>query len=167
MGLDVFNLILSIINIIVGGVNSITIYKEWKKKKPIIKIRKEKRPDCNLHKKGENVCGLQVKIKNEGYFPGYLCKIKVFVKRDGNSPFSPPLEEISFPIEIGALKEEKLNIFLKLSDKMIFELQKNLPIKIKIIFEFTHAKVEGDFLIGKRGMFWENKNYSLKSKKYV
>lgn len=172
MGIDV-SLILAIISLILGLINSYLLYKNWvliskkeDRNRPIIKIKKERNPGGTLLKK-RGLCGLQVRIRNIGLLPASLVKVKVLIKRKKNRSFSPSTEKYpSLPLDISSLKEKKLNIYFKLSKEMGGEIEKNLPIKANIRFEFTHVEINGDFLIGKKGIFLEKEELKVKGKRH-
>lgn len=176
MGEDI-GLWLALISLALGGVNSFFLYKNWKvlylgevKKRPIIRIRKERHPGGSLPKE-KGLCGLQVIIKNLGHFSTSLVKIRALIKRNDKSSFSPFLKLFpTLPIEILPLKEYKTNIYFRISDRLKKEIQKDLPIKVNLTFEFTHTKIEGNLLIGKKGIFWDaeeiKKNKRIKREYY-
>ncbi len=154
------SLILAVLSLILGIINSYFLYKNWilfskkeEKNRPLIRIKKERNPRGTLTKK-RGFCGLQVRIKNIGHLPACLAKVKILVGRSEERQFSPhTIEFPPFPLDIPPLKERKLNIYFKISDRMIKELTRNLPIKTHIKFEFTHVELEGHFLIGRKGIF--------------
>jgi len=126
------------------------IYKKHKKFEELSPIEYANRALRGAFNNGElnyEIRELVVDITNEGHRDAKLKKVLPLYENKRNR-FSPKV--VGFhPTTIIAGDREEIHLFFEFPSHKIKEIEKSLPNKITVIFDFAHNKIEKKFLIGK------------------
>ncbi len=147
--------LLGIGGFILGIANLIIIIIKSAKDRPIIKIEKKQYTKDYIPEDYEEspkyIRGLIVKIYNKGNKDAFLKNVSALYHREEKTPFSPNLLNPHFTkTKISVRNMEEVHLFFEFRDiKILEDIEKTLPIKIVIEFEFAHKKIKKEFYVGR------------------
>ena len=157
--------LLGIGGFILGVVNLILLWVKHKKDKPIITINKNvyekhKKFDelspkeyANKAIKGEfndgvlnyEIRELVVNITNSGHRDAKLKEVLPLYEQEGRGHFSPNVINF-YPTTISAGDREQVSLFFEFPIDVIKRIEKTLPNRINIEFDFAHKKIKKKFI---------------------
>ena len=97
---------------------------------------------------GYEIRELVVNITNSGHRDAKLKEVLPLYEQEGRGHFSPNVINF-YPTTISAGDREQVSLFFEFPIDVIKRIEKTLPNRINIEFDFAHKKIKKKFIIGK------------------
>lgn len=169
--------LLGIGGFILGITNLFLLWRKYQKDKPIITVKKnlykrylkfEELNDKEYVKAVEGAIAknpdtfncevrhLIVDITNSGHRDAKLKGVLPLYEQGGRNSFSPKVINF-YPTTISAGDREQVSLFFEFPINIIKRIEKTLPNKINVEFDFAHKKIKKKFIIGKNSFIEKRK----------